>query len=236
MSFYEKLAPYYDQIFPANDAAIHFLGSQFEYEQTILDIGAGSGNMAIALTKRGLNVIAMEPDEKMAQSIIDKSVTEGLEIPVHKIGMQQLDEIKESVDGMYCIGNTIPHLHDVQEVEAFINECYEKIREDGKLVLQLVNYEKVLSSVESFTFPVIETNSIRFTRHYEQVEEKILFTTNLTVNNKNYTNTIPLYPVTATQLISLLNAAGFQFIEKFGGFKKQEYTKDSPALIVVAKK
>jgi glycine/sarcosine N-methyltransferase len=236
MSFYEALAPYYDQIFPANDAAINFLFSHFESGQTILDIGAGTGNMAIALAQKGLNVIAIEPDEKMAASIIDKSTANGLVIPVHTIGMQQIDELTESGDGVYCIGNTIPHLYDLQDVEEFLKKCYEKMSKDGKLILQLVNYEKVLASVENFSFPVIETKSLTFTRKYEQEGNKIRFTANLTVEDQSFNNTVSLYPVTAAQLIPLLTEAGFQVVGKFGNFKKQEYTKDSPALIIVAKK
>lgn len=236
MTFYENLAPFYDQIFPANDGAIQFLLSHFEAGQTIVDIGAGTGNMANALARKGLNVIAIEPDEKMAEYIMGKTKANALDVSVYIKGMEEIETIKEKIDGMYCIGNTLPHLNNLEEAEVFLKKCAKIMRNGGKLILQLVNFEKVLSSIEDFTFPIIETSSLTFTRNYEQDGNKILFTTSLTAGGKSYINTIPLYPFTREQLNTLLQKAGFEVESVYGNFKKQEYSIQSPALIVVAKK
>lgn len=235
MPFYESLAPYYDQIFPLNNDASSFLLSHFTNAKSILDIGAGTGTMAMALAQKGLNVTAIEPDETMLEYIRQKAVSHQVSVAVSLKGMQQIDQLTEPFDGLYCIGNTLPHLHDVAEIETFIKKCYEKLPPGGKLILQLVNYDKVLSDPE-FSFPIIERDELTFVREYKQEGEKILFSTNLTVNGKTFENTTALYPVTSTQLVPILKSARFQVEALYGNFKLKDYTIDSPALIIVAKK
>ena len=103
------------------------------------------------------------------------------------------------------------------------------------LILQQVNYDKVLVN-EDFAFPVIEKEDFRFTRHYQKNDEQILFTSRLTVDGNTTESTIPLYPVTSKQLISLLKKVDFQTTEIFGNFKTESHTIESPATIAVARK
>ncbi len=236
MAFYESLAPFYDEIFPVNETACSFLLSFFENAEVVLDVGAGTGNMAMALAQKGLKVVAAEPDEAMAEYIRQKALRSNVSIPVHIKSMQEINQIPDQVNGMYCIGNTLPHLNNQKELEYFIRKCYEKLDSGERFILQLVNYEKVLSAVEDFSFPVIQKGGITFTRQYRLEKDKIIFTTHLTVNGDNFSNSIPLFPVTSSQLLPLLQEAGFKVEQVYGNFVCQDYSKHSPALIVVVKK
>lgn len=235
MTFYENLAPYYDRIFPANEATSSFLQSYFKQGQSILDMGAGTGNMAITLTLKGYNVIAVEPDGTMAEYIEQKAIARDVTVPVYKKGMLDINQVDGPIEGMYCIGNTLPHLQDSKEIEDFIQKSYEIVENRGYLILQLVNYDKVLTT-NNFSFPVIEKEEITFTREYKKEADKILFSTNLKVKDDTYTSSTTLYPITSDSLLSILRKIGFQVDDVFGNFKKQDFTRDSPALIVVAKK
>lgn len=46
MTFYQMLTPYYDEIFPANEKQINFIVSYLQKGSSILDVGAGTGNVA----------------------------------------------------------------------------------------------------------------------------------------------------------------------------------------------
>src|SRR4051812_15932072 len=69
LTFYRSLTPFYDEIFPTNVKALNFLEATFKQGGLLLDVGAGTGNMALFLAKEGFNVIATEPEEAMAQQI-----------------------------------------------------------------------------------------------------------------------------------------------------------------------
>jgi glycine/sarcosine N-methyltransferase len=235
MSFYHDLTAYYDQIFPLNQTAFSFISEHFNQGSTILDMGAGTGNMAIALAEKDLKITASEPEDTMEQSIQKKANSKGVSLSVYTKSMEEIAKIQGDFDGILCIGNTLPHLSDIKAIEAFLRECYLKLNPNGLLILQQVNYDKVLSN-DNFSFPVIEKEDFTFTRHYEKSSEHILFTTRLTLNEETIENTLPLYPVTSQQLISSLKNVGFGVVDVYGNFKGESHSTESPALVIVARK
>lgn len=235
MSFYHDLSSYYDQIFPLNQTAYTFISQHFHEGNSLLDMGAGTGNMAIALAENGVNVTASEPEETMAESIKEKAKSKGLLLSVHTKAMEEIDKFQENFDGILCIGNTLPHLSDLESVEKYLQKCYIKLKPNGTIILQQVNYDRVLSK-NDFSFPAIEKEDFTFLRHYEKKDEHLLFTSSLTINGETTGNTIPLYPVTSHQLILILKKVGFQVVDVYGNFKGESYSTESPALVTVARK
>jgi glycine/sarcosine N-methyltransferase len=235
LSFYNELSTYYDQIFPFNQTAYSFVSQYFHEGNSILDMGAGTGTMAIALAEKGLQVIASEPEETMAETIKKKAKSKGLTLSVYTKSMDEIEEFQEQFDGILCIGNTLPHLSDIETVERYLRKCYFQLKTNGILILQQVNYDKVLSKSD-FTFPVIEKEGCTFTREYEKKDEHILFTSRLSSNGETTENTIPLFPVTSQQLIPLLKKIGFQAVDVYGNFQSEKHSTESPALITVARK
>ena len=235
MTFYHPLTPYYDEIFPTNLKALHFLADTFQQGGTLLDVGAGTGNMALALLNKGFKVTATEPEEAMANQIRQKAKEHTNPLKVFTKTMQQLDEFVETFDGIYCIGNTLVHLHNLEEIDEFLHQSYKRLHHNGALIFQIVNFERVLTK-QDFTFPVIKKETFEFKRHYELVDEKIRFTTTLLTNDQSIANTTLLYPATLKQLLPLLERCGFRAIETYGNFEKSRYSVNSPACIVVARK
>lgn len=231
MSFYQTLTPYYDDIFPTNQKALAFLTAHFKEEAHLLDVGAGTGNMAIPLTQKGFNVTALEPEESMAKQIRLKATAKELSILVTTKTMQQLDTLDKTYQGIYCIGNTLAHLQNREEIRSFFQQTYKKLQPEGIFIFQIINFEK-----QDFVFPRIEKENFLFERFYERSGEHMLFTTKLTTNDRVQTNTVTLYPATVTQLYPLLEACGFSSINAYGNFAGEKYTPDAPALIMVAKK
>lgn len=235
MTFYHALAPYYNQLFPANDKQLSFISSYFPSGSELLDMGAGTGNVAYALAEAGYHVMAAEPDPALRQAMIDKQAGEAPQLHISDETMQQLGQSAALYDGIYCIGNTLVHLSDIQEVSQFFSDAHDKLRPNGALLIQIVNYEKVLT-LNNFSFPVVEREQFAFERKYDLVDGKVMFTATLTAGDQTATNTIPLLPLTVHQLLPLLEQSGFQNIEYYADFKKQPYTADAPALIIAAHK
>lgn len=235
MTFYETLTPYYDQIFPANPKQLHFLSTTFAKKGRLLDVGAGTGNMAAALVEQGFTVLAAEPERLMAKQIMKKAEKSD-KLTVSTLPMQQIEDVGEAFDGIYCVGNTLVHLNDMAEIQDFLHTAYSQLNDHGKLVIQIVNYEKVLLH-QDFKFPVMTRETFQFERSYALADDKVLFTTTLTADGERLSNTIPLYPVTAEQLRPVLHSCGFASVETYGNFDAEPYSSAaSPALIIVAKK
>ena len=236
MPFYKTLTPFYDEIFPANEKAVHFLSERFKKGGRIIDVGAGTGNMAVALAKQGFELTAAEPEKGMAESIQQKAQSNQLPIAVSTKTMQQVNQFDGNFDGIYCIGNTLVHLDNAEEIRLFFKHVYEKLNAGGMFIFQIVNFDKVLLK-KDFRFPLIEKENFTFARQYDLADSgHILFTTTVTANGEAKTNTIPLYPAQSSQLLEMLEQCGFKEITAYGNFEDKAYSIETPALIVTAKK
>ena len=141
-------------------------------------------------------------------------------------------------DNIVCIGNTLPHLDSKTSVQLFLQKAYRQLAQGGKLVLQLVNFQKYFDQQQGDylgNLPLIANDKVKFERSYYLNEEgKIRFKTILddTIENEEL-----LQPIFSDELIQWLTQIGFQAINLYGNFKKDPFDKEkSMALIVTAEK
>jgi ftsJ-like methyltransferase len=228
--FYNQIAEKYDFIFPLSPAHKTFFASEL-HGKTILDVGAATGNLTAYLSSQGYEVTAIDLSERLIAKAAEKGVT------VQQLNMLAIDELP-TFDNIVCIGNTLPHLDSKTSVQLFLQKAYRKLTQGGKLVLQLVNFQKYFAQQQGDylgNLPLIENDKVKFERYYYLNEEgKIRFKTILddTIKNEEL-----LQPIFADQLTQWLTQIGFQAINLYGNFKKDPFDKEkSMALIVTAVK
>ena len=228
--FYNQIAEKYDFIFPLSPPHKTFFASEL-HGKTILDVGAATGNLTAYLSSQSYEVTAIDLSERLIAKAAEKGVT------VQQLNMLAIDELP-TFDNIVCIGNTLPHLDSKTSVQLFLQKAYRKLTQGGKLVLQLVNFQKYFAQQQGDylgNLPLIENDKVKFERYYYLNEEgKIRFKTILddTIKNEEL-----LQPIFADQLTQWLTQIGFQAINLYGNFKKDPFDKEkSMALIVTAVK
>ena len=228
--FYNQIAEKYDFIFPLSPAHKTFFASEL-HSKTILDVGAATGNLTAYLSSQGYEVTAIDLSERLIAKAAEKGVI------VQQRNMLAIDELP-TFDNIVCIGNTLPHLDSKTSVQLFLQKAYGQLTQGGKLVLQLVNFQKYFAQQQGDylgNLPLIENDKVKFERYYYLNEEgKIRFKTILddTIKNEEL-----LQPIFADQLTEWLTQIGFQAINLYGNFKKDPFDKEkSMALIVTAVK
>lgn len=234
MSFYEKIIPYYDEIFPLNQKAYQLIHKYFPSNEKILDIGAGTGTMAIHLANNHFYVTALEPDGQMIQRIREKTLPIK-NLTLQQKEMQQLHTITDKFAGIYCIGNTLAHVKNSDELYAVLQQIYDRLLVGGSLLIQVVNFDQALAK-QAYSFPLIQRESFTFARMYDIQSDRIDFTTRLTVGKEIHQQTAQLYPITSSELLSSLQQCGFKEIMLYGTYQEQPFTLQSPAIIVHARK
>jgi glycine/sarcosine N-methyltransferase len=240
MSFYEEISKYYDYIFPVGEAQIKLIErTAGEPPRRLLDIACGSGGYSIELAKKGYEVTAVDLDTQMVNELKKKVSRQGLSISALQGNMLELDKILGSkYDVAFCIGNSLVHLEGDEEIGMFLNQVRNLISESGSIVIQIINYDRVLeNNVRSL--PTIENREIglKFQRiyGYDSDRNKILFKTILEAEEKKLENEIELYPLLSKTLVELLRNSGFSEIKLYGDFKGSEFDKNSSySLVVVA--
>lgn len=240
MTFYKKLSKYYDIVFKTGQAQLDLIQSYVQQGGRILDIGSGTGTYAIPLAQLGYDVVALDYDQSMIDRLRDKAEALELHIDSFARDMMGLDDlIEDEYDGVLCIGNTLPHLKDMDEVKAFLKIVIKKMSHESAFVIQTVNYDRVYKDNVT-KLPLIERpeSGVVFDRSYEMLDEgRIKFSGKLQVPDGTVSeSSTTLLGIRIDMLKEALLEARFENIMTYGSFKKDPWSNESYATVVVAKK
>ena len=228
--FYNEIAEKYDYIFPLSPTHQTFFASEL-CGKTVLDVGAATGNLTAYLLSQGYEVTGIDLSERLITEAAKKGIV------VQPLNMLDIDQLA-IFDNIVCIGNTLPHLDSKTSVQLFLQKAYGQLSQGGKLILQLVNFQKYFAQQQDDylgNLPLIANDKVKFERfYYLNKEGKIRFKTILddTIENEEL-----LQPIFAEELSQWLTQIGFQTINLYGNFKKDPFDPNaSMALIIVAEK
>ncbi|WP_242855769.1 class I SAM-dependent methyltransferase [Ruminiclostridium josui] len=223
MSFYQKISKYYDYIFPTGKEQIDFLREiAGEPPKSILDIACGTGGYSLELERQGYNVTAVDLDKEMINRLEIKAKENNQSVRFMQGNMLELgNKISDSFDLVFCIGNSIVHLENLEQIRDFIKTTKQLTGKDGNLVLQIINFDRIiLRDIKSL--PTIENKEmgLTFERNYRYDKNcnRIYFNTCLSVDGEVYKNEIPLYPLREDELVEAVSESGFKRVKLFFRF------------------
>ncbi|HJO92810.1 MAG TPA: class I SAM-dependent methyltransferase [Victivallales bacterium] len=237
--FYSSISDVYDYIFPPSKAQTNFILSEIDTpsQKNILDIGCGTGNLSSSLAKHFKSVQAVDLDMEMINKANEKYRLNNLFFSC--ADMLKISEYFKSdkFDSIDSFGNTLVHLDSPDEILNFFNETKKLLNDSGKLLIQIINYDRILTNnVKSLQ--TIDNEHIKFERYYNYLSDKhkIEFKTILTIKESNQIihNSVNLYPLLKEETNNLLLEAGFQHISFYGNFMKEKYSINSIPLIFEA--
>jgi len=243
MSFYKELSSVYDIVFPEDKKTVKFLTSNLKEKSKVLDLACGTGSYSIAVAKQGHEVIGVDLDETMIKLAKDKISNENLMF--YEGNMLELNKIikTETLDLVYCIGNSLVHLNDMKKIEELVCDIFSRLENKGEFIIQIINYDRI-SKNEIKSLPTIHRRQqgIKFVRNYRlaQEEDKIYFDTELIIDSdgfeEKYKNSVPLIPIRSNELLKLLIRTGFSKVGIYGDFLHEEYNAESYAVVMRAVK
>lgn len=245
MGFYSDIAEYYERIFPFNQAQADFVlkrlaGKSFE-DTLMLDVGCGTGLLDFYFAERGIQLTGIDLDSEMIK-MAKKHVDEHANNPVFmEMSMLKLkDHFKcNHFNICICLGNTIVHLRNTREIEYLLRQLAVVTKPGGDLVIQLVNYDRILDQGIDH-LPEIINDSLKFERNYTylRAENRIRFDTKLSFDQNETVckHSVKLYPLRSTELKHLLKKSSFINVDMYGGFDGSPYTPESSALVISCQK
>jgi len=241
MAFYNHIVEAYDQLFPLNPKQQDFVEEALGVDlsnKRILDIGCGTGSLAINLARRSASVDAFDFDSSMIDTA-EKKRPQALNLRFRQGDMMQLESMYQmaSFDAILCFGNTLVHLVDRKQIENVLGGISNGLRENGRFLMQIVNYDRIINNQVDH-LPTIDTVDYSFTRDYVQRKDGLIdFSTLLTAKKSKEAlrNSIPLLPLRKNELLTMLNEH-FAEVHCFGGFDRSEWTEQSFHLVIEAVK
>lgn len=213
-SFYESIGRYYDRIFPAGQAQLDLLTELTEADNCrVLDVACGTGSYSRELFLHGHEVVAIDNDPTMVRLAREK--TPGLDVWL--MGMEEISNLAGGFDLIFCIGNSLVHLDSLEKIEQFVKEAYQLLHTDGTLLIQIVNFDRILSQ-EIPGLPTIDGDEVSFERYYHRDGEYLDFHTLLDSADGQFENHQRLYPIQTEALVEAFEKAGFIGIQVFENF------------------
>jgi glycine/sarcosine N-methyltransferase len=239
--FYETLARYYDEVFPAGKLTLAFLDEMFKAAgaQNILDLACGTGTYTLDLARLGYRVWGTDLEPGMIAQAREKAKAAGVDACFAVGDMREPEELGLTFDGLFCIGNSLAHLLKPADLHQALRSMCSVLAPQGRAVFQIVNFDRILMRGDT-TLPLIENNHLRFTRIYRPISEsRLVFDSVLEIQGENGTvdrleNSVILRPIREADLEAELQKAGFSTVHTYGDYRKSPYSPEAQATIMVA--
>lgn len=160
---WDRLAPYYDRLFPPGRAQLDFIGrvaaGMAHPGRRLLDVGCATGGYALALAEAGFEVTGVDISAEMVRLARTRAQTWEAErrsrFPPGRLpppprflvaDATNLEELpadeKAPFDVVICLGNTLAGLLSAAELGAALGEMARVLGYGGRAILQTVNYDR----------------------------------------------------------------------------------------------
>jgi len=209
---------------------------EFGNRERILDVACGSGTYSLELDEEGKKVTSIDLDEKMVELLRNKK-TPSSNVSEMVMDMTKIKELNAEFDGIFCIGNSLVHLPDKKVIDDFVNDCYDVLSENGKMIVQIINYDKILKeNMTGLPDIVRDEGGLKFIRDYIMKNNgNIEFKGTIKFHSgEEYVNSVELVPIVKDELEECFKQ--FKKVTFYGGFDKKPWSLETLPTVIVAEK
>ena len=207
--------------------------------KSVADVGCGTGLDSIALFLLGLNVTAFDPSSEMINAA--KTNSEGLEtrIEFYNYAANEIPKtFYNKFDLVASLGNTLANI-PISKIEKSVSRLFKLVKKDGSLLIQILNYEKILKEKERIV-NITKKDSEYFIRFYDFGMKDLTFNIlrfNADQNSKKELISTIIFPYKSKEIKKIFRAAGIKEIKFYGSLDKKPFdSKTSTDLVLFAKK
>lgn len=203
----------------------------------VADIGCGTGLHSRALADLGFTVVGVDPSEAMLAR------ARALCADQPRVQFEEGGFLAEALthrgpfEVLICVGNTLPHLEGLEDLEPVFRYWHSLLRPGGRLIVQLLNYNRILAKTERIV-AVKRTEHILTVRFYDFLDTHLRFnilTIDETVSPPSHSLiSTMLTPIDSESLFRALEGTGFSSIDREGDLRHGAWTEESTDTVVLA--
>jgi SAM-dependent methyltransferase len=200
----------------------------------ILDCSCGIGTFVIALAKLAYDVSGSDGSQGMleqAQLAVRKAA---VDVPLMCSNWEDLSaHVTGPFDLIFCLGNSIGHTRNGEEMLRSLQGIRAVLRSGGKLVIQSLNWEQVRKEKTRFTpfqwreragqrcLPIYVWNFPERFEDAHTIEVLLVFDSDGKVSTRSYP--IVYYPFLLEELMERLGRAGFTNVQNSFNQNREGY-------------
>ncbi len=247
---YDDFSTDYDRFvdWPARLAAelpfIECIVPQADRLPYVLDAACGTGMHAVALARQGWRASGADLSPEMIACARANAQAAGVEVRFEVAGFGELHaRFGGGFDGVLCLGNSLPHILTPDGLRAALADFAACLRPGGVLLVQNLNYDRILARRERWMEPQAHREGKRewlFLRFYDFDPDGRLTFNIVRLHRaggpwEQRVLSTRLWPLRQAELTSALAEARFTAITLYGDMQGSPFDPDrSPNLVVVA--
>jgi 2-polyprenyl-3-methyl-5-hydroxy-6-metoxy-1,4-benzoquinol methylase len=207
----------------------------------VLDAGCGSGLYTILLNQLGVEATGIDISSKMIR--LARENARRLDVPAAFLRSSFADlnnSVSDIFDAIMILGNSLVHILNPQELIRVLSVINERLRPDGYVIIQILNYDKIISEQKRIVAISRQENN-QYIRFYDFGQPLLRFNS-LHIqwdngNSHHNLTTTEHYPYRKNELTGLLQSGGYQIRDLFGSMKFDVFNAQTSAnCIIVAQK
>jgi SAM-dependent methyltransferase len=208
--------------------------------ESVLDVACGTGLHSLILKQLGVKVVGTDISAKMLRKARENSKNTGLTIDFIESPMHELTTtISDKFDMIFCLGNSIPHILEKSVLQKSFLGFRDLLSDGGRLVIQLLNYEKILKR-RNRIISIKRHNQSEFIRFLDFQEGMVVFNVlEISWNGDKPGHQListPMVPYHLQELTSFLKNAGFCIEAIYGNMRFESFDAEkSDNLVLVCK-
>lgn len=239
-----RLAHHYDLINDFDDDVELILEYAIKSEGKCLELGCGSGRVAIALAKENIAITGIDIGEEMLELAKTKAAKENVNVHWIKSDIVHFD-LNETFDFIFCIHNTFCHIDGFEQVKTFFNQVKKHLNTDGIFMLQVFNPDFYFFTRDpNEKFPLKKYKD-PFSNQMVSLSENSFYEDETQINHLKWYFKIGkketvinwqqrvYYP---QELDYIVQFCGFEIIDKFGDIDKSAFEGNPDTQILILKK
>jgi len=117
-------------------------------DKQAIDLGSGHGIQSVALSHLGFNVLAVDFSRQLLDELKQNSNGKVEVLEADIMDFKAYNTYKPEL--IVCMGDTLTHLKDVNDVKSMINNSAGILCENGKIVLSFRNFKNELKGTARF--------------------------------------------------------------------------------------
>jgi SAM-dependent methyltransferase len=230
--------PYYHTLYKDrnDEEAALFISNLIQFLQLdksarVLDLACGKGRHSVTLNKLGYNVLGVDLSPN---SIKEAKCYENDQLKFKVHDMREVIQ-GEKFDAVFNLFTSFGYFDALCDNECVIRSIHSMLKEEGYLVIDFMNAEKVIANLVTNELKSIDGIDFRIERLYDgtHIFKHIRFDADQRAHH--YTERVQALKLPDFE--KLLTENGFTIIRTFGDFSLNSYEPNrSDRLIIIAKK
>jgi 2-polyprenyl-3-methyl-5-hydroxy-6-metoxy-1,4-benzoquinol methylase len=203
--------------------------------QRVLDIPCGTGCLALALTKAGLQVTGVDLSQRYVEQARERARSQGLDVRLLCADMREIS-FQAEFDAAVCWGDSLGYFPDAETLR-FCSRLHEALRPGGGLVAEFTNKAWLARARLPEAEIVTCGMRVRQSGHYDAARSRFVATWVYTGADGAISRQLSMRVYSRTELRALLRSAGFrnvQFRQSYPTFGPA--SRDSQQIAAVARR